>query len=83
MASDPTAQDMRDALSKLTSSYELEEFDIEEAIYWFSNDYHGGQSSNLYSALSASRFRPGLIERGPSGTMAWIGYDELTRRFVK
>ena len=39
--------------------FENPEFDIEEAIYWFAYDFHGGQWSNLYSALSTSEFHPG------------------------
>lgn len=35
--------------------------DAEVAIYWFANDWHGGQSTNLYSALSTSVFDPGPI----------------------
>ena len=44
---------------------EADDFDIEGAIYWFANDYHGGQWSNLYSALSTSEFRPGPLANGP------------------
>jgi hypothetical protein len=39
-----------------------DEFDIEAAIYWFATDWHGGQWSNLYSALSTSPYKPGLSE---------------------
>jgi len=38
------------------------EFTIECAIYWFCNDYHTGQSSNLYSILSTSDYKPGSME---------------------
>jgi hypothetical protein len=34
-------------------------FDVEEAAYYLAAHWHGGQSSNLYSALSTSPFRPG------------------------
>jgi hypothetical protein len=34
-------------------------FDIEEAAYWIAADYHGGQWSSLYSALSTSPYSPG------------------------
>jgi hypothetical protein len=68
---DPTREDMLAFLQTekliLTGSYIASEddFDIEEAIYWFSADYHGGQWSNLYSALSTSEFRPGMNARRP------------------
>jgi hypothetical protein len=34
-------------------------FDIEEAAYYLAAHWHGGQWSNLYSALSCSPFKPG------------------------
>lgn len=55
---DPTAAEMRRFLKKRHGS-EADDFDIEAAIYWFAHDWHGGQSSNLYSALSTSEYRPG------------------------
>lgn len=39
-------------------------FDMEAAIYWFANDYHSGQWSDLYSILSTSDYRPGMMSRG-------------------
>lgn len=36
-------------------------FDIEEAAYYLASHYHGGQWSNLYSALSTSPFKPGRL----------------------
>ena len=36
----------------------------EIAIYWFANDYHGGQSHPLYEVLSTSRYRPSCLARG-------------------
>lgn len=61
---DPTRAEM---LAFLAGLYEGEasDFDREEAIYWFANDWHGGQWSNLYSALSTSPYRPGPISNGP------------------
>jgi hypothetical protein len=58
------------------------EFDVEEAIYWFANDFHGGQSSNLYSVLSTSDYRPGAIARGPEkGSMAEELYHALVQKW--
>ena len=35
-------------------------------LYWYANDWHGGQSSELYSILSARlEYRPGMGESGP------------------
>lgn len=38
-------------------------FDIETAAYYLASHFHGGQSSNLYSALCASPYSPGPCER--------------------
>jgi hypothetical protein len=52
------------------------EFEIECAAYWTAADYHAGQDSELYAALSASPYRPGPIESGPEpGSVA----EELYR----
>lgn len=34
----------------------------EIAIYWFADQYHSGQCSNLYSVLSTSNYKPGPYE---------------------
>lgn len=62
--SDPTKEEMVAFLKKQFGS-EGSDFDIEEAIFWFAANYHGGQSSNLYSAGSTSAFRPGPMANGP------------------
>lgn len=72
---DPTAAEMRRFLKKRHGT-EADDFDVESAIYWFANDWHGGQSSNLYSALSTSDYRPGASERGPTDHAA-IMYADL------
>jgi hypothetical protein len=71
MTSDPTRQEMLDYLLKHfrlhnDSEQPFVEFDLsaEEAIYWFASWYHGGQSSNLYSALSTSPYKPSPLARG-------------------
>ena len=46
-------------------------FDIEGAIYWFAADYHEGQSSELYSILSTSEYRPGPLEYSPSDKVSY------------
>jgi hypothetical protein len=58
---DPTTKEMLDYLSPLLP--EAYEADLHEAIYWFAADYHGGQWSNLYSALCSALFRPGPIAK--------------------
>ena len=78
---DPSRQEMIDYIRKVYGR-EADEFDMEEAIYWFSNDYHGGQSSNLYSALSMSEYRPGPMSNGPEeGSMGEMIYGDLVGAF--
>ncbi len=64
---DPTRDEMiaylREYLSEgyVDADCSGNELDIETAIYWFANQYHSGQSSNLYSALSTSPYSPGPL----------------------
>jgi hypothetical protein len=53
------------AIEAMPFANEFDEIDREGAIYWFAADYHSGQWSNLYEALSTSPYSPGPIERGP------------------
>ncbi len=76
---DPTREEMLEFLNACPFADEQDEFDREEAIYWFASNYHGGQSSNLYSALSTSPYNPGPIARGPSDLFL---YDELRAAFA-
>ena len=64
---DPTKKEMTDFLAtQLCGEDPAErEFNIEEAIYWFAYSYHGGQWSNLYSALSTSLYSPGPLTTEP------------------
>ena len=73
---DPTADEMRSYLRDECGCDS--EFDMEEAIYWYANDYHGGQDTNLYSALSTSEYKPGAYERGPEDPTY---YDALEEEF--
>ena len=77
---DPTREEMLEFLAPIAKQYEAEEFDIEEAIYWFAGDYHGGQWSNLYSALSTSPYKPGICTRAPGETAQEL-YDALEEHF--
>lgn len=56
--------------------------DVERAIYWFANDWHGGQSSNLYSILSTGPYKPGRPELGCSDEdESGECYDTLVEAF--
>lgn len=87
---DPTKEEMVNLLTHkfqgVTDPMETDanEFDIESAIYWFANDYHGGQNSNLYSALSTSQFRPGPSHKGIEDEESEIAtemYQELVNQY--
>lgn len=71
---DPTREEMLATLQASPYAEEEGEFAIEEAIYWFASDWHGGQDSNLYAALSQSPYSPGPLAEGPEDTYL---YDEL------
>lgn len=60
---------------------ECDAFDVEGAMYWFACHWHGGQWSNLYSALSTSEFRPGPLCNGPESELEQDLYDLLERTF--
>ena len=81
---DPTLEEMRDHLQMVMTDSQLdwEEIDAEEAIYWFASAYHSGQSSNLYAALSASKYTPSPMHSGPSGMDAIEMYHELIDKFA-
>jgi len=80
---DPTRDEMREYLNSTPFIHECDEFDIEESIYWFASDYHGGQWSNLYAALCASDYSPGPITTGcePDSVASYL-YDELVQHFA-
>jgi len=66
VAADPTRDEMLTHLvNNVPGADEASEFDREGAIYWFANDWHTGQGSNLYAALCASKFSPGPSTVGP------------------
>lgn len=74
-AQDPTRNEM---LTFLAGYLEFDQFDREEAMYWFAYDWHDGQASNLYAALSTSPYKPGATCKLTNPEL----YDELTAHFV-
>jgi hypothetical protein len=66
---------LRQMFSGLSEDDATMMFDIEGAIYWFAADYHQGKSSELYSILSTSEYRPGPMEYSPSDK---VSYDYST-----
>lgn len=54
-------------------------FDAAQGLYWYAADYHEGQSSELYSILSAQLgYKPAMGEGAPEVDSAaeWV-YDAL------
>ena len=80
--SDPSKDEMLEYLRNSYGNEEGFEDDAEIAMYWFANFYHGGQSSNLYSVLSTSRFSPGRSANGPEkDSLNQIMYVDLVLHF--
>jgi len=79
---DPTHDDMMAALAQPMREHGIDPIDAECAIYWFANDHHNGQGSNLYAALSTSEYRPGVMERGPGNSLAEYCYEVLQLAFI-
>ena len=72
---DPTADEMLLFLLSQPCRSEDDKDNALAAIYWFAAEWHGGQSSNLYSALCMSPYSP-----GPCGTLA--REDDAVREMV-
>jgi hypothetical protein len=81
-AGDPTHDEMVESL-KAGFGAEFDSDDAEVAIYYFACHYHGGQWSNLYSALSTSPYSPGPISTLESeGDMVGMFYQDLEAEFA-
>ncbi len=75
---------MMDFLRQSYGTEEGFEHDAEAAIYWFANDWHSGQASELYSILSTSPFSPGPISTLESeGELVKMMYEDLEARFSR
>jgi hypothetical protein len=83
MTTDPTREEMLAFLASVPFADELEEFDREEAAYWFAYLWHGGASSNLYAVLCQSPFRPGPTAKGPSEGGARYLFEDLEEEFAE
>ena len=82
-AQDPTLEEMRAFLIAQFGS-EADDFDREGAIYAFATDWHSGITSNLYAALCASEFKPGMGWRGVEpDTMEQLCYQALEEEYSK
>lgn len=80
---DPTRKEMEKFLEGKKKALEAEDFDIQVAIHYYASEYHSGQSSNLYSALSTSKYKPGRSESSADDVSDQAGmlYNELQDKF--
>ena len=76
---DPTREELIEAAERFAAELtdEPNPFDIEGAAYWIAANYHDGQWSNLYAALSRSPFMPGPLCDGPDDGDERDIYDAL------
>lgn len=87
ISEDPTREEMLAYLLGRVDDLESvnnPDIDIEEAMFWFAADWHGGQDTNLYAALSQSPFAPSPMSDGPASmpSAASMFYDELELHYV-
>lgn len=76
-------KDRMKAFLRSTFGSEADDSDMEVAIYWFANHWHGGQTSELYSILSTSPYRPGPISTLESeGDFVTMMYEALESEFA-
>ena len=82
--SDPILKELQDIAAQYCDGPVNDDIDAWRAIYWYCANWHGGQSSNLYSVLSTAPYNPGRLENGvESGDMSGIIYDSLESEFNK
>lgn len=79
MNKDPSYKEMVEHLSSYDKA--LDEVTIAAAIYHFAASHHGGQSSNLYEALSNSPYKPGAAGSKMLEGEVLEAYNELARAF--
>lgn len=81
---DPTQEDMVKRIREMFGEADRDEWALAEAesTYWFAANYHGGQWSNLYAALSGSTFSPGACSSGcEGGSLGQDFYEALEEEF--
>lgn len=67
MNTDPTKEEILSFLLNYPATKYIindNESSVEEAIYYIAYNYHLGQSSNLYSILSTSQYKPSISFTG-------------------
>ena len=81
---DLTRDELIEAITPAAGFFAFDADDIEIAIYWFANYWHGGQDSNLYHVLCTSPYTPGPMARlETEGETVQMILKALEATFVK
>jgi hypothetical protein len=79
---DPTRDELYEVLRQTGWEATAEDYEVEEALYWFAHDWHGGQESNLYVVLCNSQFTPSRLATGPDeDSNAVVMLNDLQNHF--
>ena len=83
MNKDPYASELLEEGIAIAGHIGAGEHNVVEAAWWFASNFHSGQGSNLYRALTALDYRPGATRSGPrKGTLVEAIYDGLCQEFA-
>ena len=83
MNKDPYASELLEEGLAIAGHIGAGEHHVVEAAWWFASNFHNGQGSNLYRALTALDYRPGATRSGPEkGSLVEAIYDSLCQEFA-
>ena len=83
MNKDPYASELLEEGLAIAGHIGAGEHHVAEAAWWFASNFHSGQDSNLYKALTALDYRPGPTRSGPEkGSATEAVYDALCVEFT-
>lgn len=83
MNKDPYASELLEEGLAIAGHIGAGEHHVVEAAWWFASNFHSGQGSNLYRALTALDYRPGATKSGPEkGSLVEAIYDGLCQEFA-
>lgn len=83
MNKDPYASELLEEGLAIAGHIGAGEHHVVEAAWWFASNFHNGQGSNLYKALTELGCRPGPTRSGPEkGSATEAVYDALCVEFT-
>ena len=83
MNKDPYASELLEKGLAIAGHIGAGEHHVVEAAWWFASNFHSGQDSNLYRALTALEYRPGAARSGlRKGSLVEAIYDGLCQEFT-